>query len=382
MDFTKRINQERLARTFIQLCETDSPSGEEGQMATLVTQLLCGLGAAPPFEDASAQETESDCGNLIFRFPGEQSKEALFFSCHLDTVEPGRGIKVVRQGDRFTSSGDTILGSDDKSGIAALLEAFQVIQEHKLSHAPLEFVLTTREETGLRGAKALNPEHVQAKMGYALDSSGFGRVIVSAPAYKRLQITVKGVAAHAGLQPEQGVNAIVLAAKALAAVPCGRIDHETTVNFGWIQGGAAANIVPEQVLIEGEVRSHSIEKLERLTHDIEAVFRQVIAAWQDPLGKAQGVPELTFQATLEFPAMKLRPDDAVIQRILAAGKRINLELRCEDAGGGSDANIFNGKGLATAIVATGMTNVHSTAEEVSLADMTKLTELILALMQS
>ena len=262
MDFTKRINQERLARTFIQLCETDSPSGEEGQMATLVTQLLCGLGAAPPFEDASAQETESDCGNLIFRFPGEQSKEALFFSCHLDTVEPGRGIKVVRQGDRFTSSGDTILGSDDKSGIAALLEAFQVIQEHKLSHAPLEFVFTTREETGLRGAKALNPEHVQAKMGYALDSSGFGRVIVSAPAYKRLQITVKGVAAHAGLQPEQGVNAIVLAAKALAAVPCGRIDHETTVNSGWIQGGAAANIVPEQVLIEGEVRSHSIEKLE------------------------------------------------------------------------------------------------------------------------
>ncbi len=379
MNFNALINQERLARTFIQLCETDSPSGQEGRMAKLVTDILCGLGAAPPFEDTSAEETGSDCGNLIFRFAGDPQQEPLFLNCHLDTVEPGQGIKVVRQGDRFTSSGETILGSDDKAGIAALLEAWQVIQENKLSHVPLEFLFTTSEEIGLLGAKALDPAHVQAKMGYALDSSGFGRVIVNAPAYNQLHIKVKGVAAHAGLQPEQGINAIVLAAKALAAAPCGRIDHETTVNFGLIQGGVASNIVPEQVLIEGEIRSHSLEKLERLTQEIEAVFQGVIAAWHDPSGEVQGVPELDFQATLGFPAMKLSTDDAVIQRILAAGKRIGLELRCEDAGGGSDANIFNGKGLATAIVATGMTNVHSTAEEVSLADMTKLTELVLAL---
>lgn len=379
MNFHQLVNPERLARTFIQLCETDSPSGEEGRMAALVTELLCGIGAPPPFEDDSAVQTGSQCGNLIFRFDGGAAQEPLFFNCHLDTVEPGRGIKVLRQGDRFTSSGGTILGSDDKAGIAALIEAWRVIQEHKLPHAPLEFIFTTCEEIGLLGAKALNPANVRAKMGYALDTSGFGKVIVGAPASKRLRITVKGAAAHAGLHPEQGINAIVLAAKALAAAPCGRIDHETTANFGTIHGGAATNIVPEQVLIEGEIRSHSMEKLEWANKKIEAAFRQAIADWRDPFGQAQGAPELDFQAELDFPAMKLDRNDEVIRRIAAAAERIGMNLRYETAGGGSDANIFNSCGLATAIVATGMTNVHSTAEEVSLTDISQLTALILAL---
>jgi tripeptide aminopeptidase len=374
------INRERLARTFIQLCETDSPSREEGRMAALVTDMLCSLGAPRPFADDSATKTGSQCGNLIFRFAGDNTQEPLFFNCHLDTVEPGRGIKVLRQGDRFTSSGgDTILGSDDKAGIAALIEAWQVIQENKLPHAPMEFVFTTCEEIGLIGAKALDPAHVQAKMGYALDTSGFGRVIVGAPAANRLSITIKGVAAHAGLHPEKGINAIVLAAKALAAAPCGRIDEETTVNFGTIHGGTATNIVPEQVLIEGEVRSHSPEKLAQLTQVIEETFRSVVTDWHDPSGLAQGKPELHFHAELDFPAMNLRLEEAVIRRIAAAAARIGMDLRYELAGGGSDANIFNGCGLPTAIVATGMTNVHSTTEEVSLEDMTQLTRLILAL---
>ncbi|MCI5224573.1 MAG: M20/M25/M40 family metallo-hydrolase, partial [Candidatus Electrothrix sp. AR4] len=177
-----KIDQERLAQTFIQLCETDSPSGREGRMAALVTGMLCSLGAAPPFEDDSAQKTDSECGNLIFRFDGDVEREPLFFNCHLDTVDPGSGVKVVRKDGIFTSSGDTILGSDDKSGIAAMIEALRVIRENNLSHVPMEFVFTTCEEIGLLGAKSLNPEHLRAKTGYALDSSGFGRVIIGAPA--------------------------------------------------------------------------------------------------------------------------------------------------------------------------------------------------------
>jgi tripeptide aminopeptidase len=373
------ISRERLARTFIRLCETDSPSGEEGRMAALVTELLCSLGAPPPFEDDSAAATGSQCGNLIFRLDGGLEREPLFFNCHLDTVEPGRGIKIVRQGDLFTSSGETILGSDDKAGIAALIEAWQVIRENNLPHAPLEFVFTTCEEIGLLGAKSLNPAHLRAKMGYALDTSGFGRVIIGAPASNRLSITVKGTAAHAGLHPEQGINAILLAAKALAIAPCGRIDDETTVNLGTIQGGAATNIVPEQVLIEGEVRSHSMKKLVRLTREVETAFRKTISDWRDPSGKAKGIPALDFQAELDFSAMKLGLNDAVIGRIAAAAASIGMNLSYEIAGGGSDANIFNGCGLPTAIVATGMTNVHSTAEQVSLEDMTQLVRLILAL---
>ncbi|MCI5121242.1 MAG: peptidase M20, partial [Candidatus Electrothrix sp. AUS4] len=129
MQLQELINRERLARTFIRLCETDSPSRKEGRMAALVTELLCDLGAEPPFEDDSAAQTGSECGNLIFRFAGDPDQDPLFFNCHLDTVEPGTGIKVVRKDDIFTSQGETILGSDDKSGIAAMIEALTVLRE-------------------------------------------------------------------------------------------------------------------------------------------------------------------------------------------------------------------------------------------------------------
>ena len=374
-----KINSERLAQTFTQLCETDSPSRQEGRMAALLTGMLSALDAAPPFEDDSASQTGSQCGNLIFRFKGSIDREPLFFSCHLDTVEPGTGIKVVRKDDIFTSLGNTILGSDDKSGIAAIVEALHIIRENDLPHIPMEFVFTTCEEIGLLGAKALNPDHIQAKMGYALDSTGFGSVIIGAPASNRLRITIKGVAAHAGLHPERGINAIILAGQALGQVPCGRIDEETTVNFGTVQGGTASNIVADQVYIEGEVRSHSMEKLERLTGEVEQGFRQVIENWNDPLGEVRGIPELDFQVEPDFPVMELAIEDEVIRRVDQAARAIDLKMSYEVAGGGSDANIFNGYGLQTAIIATGMTHVHSTEEQVSLRDMVDLTRLILEL---
>ncbi|XOF32856.1 MAG: M20/M25/M40 family metallo-hydrolase [Candidatus Electrothrix sp. YB6] len=374
------IDRERLADTFIRLCETDSLSRKEGRMAELVTKILYSLDAPLPFEDDSAEQTGSECGNLIFRFAGEPDREPLFFACHLDTVEPGIGIKVVRsEDDIFTSSGNTILGCDDKSGIAAMIEVWRVIRENNLPHAPMEFIFTTCEEIGLLGAKALNPQHIRAKMGYALDSNEFGRVVIGAPASNRLRITVKGVAAHAGLHPETGVNAITLAGKALAAAPCGRIDEETTINFGTIQGGAASNIVPEEVVIEGEARSHSPEKLEQVTRAAEQAFRKTVEDWSDPAGTARGVPVLNFKAEEDFPIMQLTAEDAVIRRLDQAAERIGMELRHEVAGGGSDANILNGYGLQTAIIATGMTNVHSTDEQIGLEDMVQLTRLLLSL---
>lgn len=373
------IDQERLALTFTRLCETDSPSRSEGKMAALLTEILCELDLEPPFEDDSAKQTGSDCGNLFFRIPGSLDREPLFFNCHMDTVEPGTGIKVVRKNDLFTSLGNTVLGSDDKAGIAALIEALQVIRENNLPHIPMEYVFTTCEEIGLLGAKALNPEQIGAKIGYALDTSGFGRVIIGAPASNRLKISIQGLAAHAGLHPELGINAITLAGQALAKAPLGRIDEESTVNFGTIQGGTASNIVPEQVSIEGEVRSHSPEKLERLTREIEQVFQTAVQGWHDPTGKAQGRPELHFTAEPDFPVMQLSTQDTVIRLIDQAAATIGMELSYEMAGGGSDANIFNGYGLQTAIVATGMTHVHSMDEQVSLQDMVDLTRLLLAL---
>ena len=374
------INKKRLAATFTSLCETDSPSRMEGNMAAEMKKIFTALNPDESFEDDSATVTGSESGNLFFRFTGTAEKEPLFFNCHMDTVQPGVGVRVQRDGDIFTSAGNTILGSDDKSGIAALIEAMRVIREHDLAFRPVEFIFTTCEEIGLLGAKALDPGHIRAKFGYALDSSGFGRVIIGAPASNRLSITIHGVAAHAGLHPEWGINAMVLAGQALAQAPCGRIDEQSTVNFGTIEGGTASNIVPEKVVIEGEVRSHSQQRLDQLTREVEESFVLTIADWQDPTGTAKGRPSIDFTSELDFPLMRLDREDAVIIEVERAAGAIDMELDFEVAGGGSDANILNGYGLETAIIATGMTHVHSTKEQVSLQDMTDLTRLILSLL--
>ena len=374
------LNKERLAATFTELCETDSPSRHEGAIASQLKKIWTTLAPDEHLEDNSANRTGSESGNLFFRFNGTLDRKPLFFNCHMDTVEPGIGVRVQREGDLFTSAGDTILGSDDKSGIAALIEAMRIIREQNLPHRPVEFIFTTCEEIGLLGAKALDPQNIRATFGYALDSSGSGRVIIGAPASNRLKIRVDGVAAHAGLHPERGINALILASRALALVPDGRIDDDTTVNFGTICGGVASNIVPERVTIEGEVRSHSQKKLAELTERIEKIFGDTIDKWHDPAGKAKGRPSVDFSAHLDFPLMRLAPESRVVREVDLAAKSIDMDLALVVAGGGSDANIFNGYGLDTAIIATGMTNVHSIREQVQLQDMVDLTRLILALL--
>lgn len=375
-----KVNRERLASLFITLCETDSPSRKEGKMADKVKELFGKLSPDSWFEDNSAIVTGSECGNLFFRFPGSLDSEPIFLNCHLDTVEPGIGVKVNRKNNIFTSRGETILGSDDKAGIAALIEAMRVIRETGLSCRPVEFILTVCEEIGLLGAKALDPDNIQADFGYALDSTGFGRVIIAAPACNRVRITVKGAAAHAGFHPEKGINAITLAAQALSKVKCGRIDEETTVNFGVITGGVASNIVPEEVRIDGEIRSHSQKKLEEMSRDITSIFTTTLAAWQSENNEAGKRPEVKINIKPDFPLMKLDMEDKVISEVQKAAAAVDIPLEFGIAGGGSDANILASYGLKTAIIATGMTNVHSTNEQVSLDDMEQLTRLIISLL--
>ncbi len=373
------IQRERLAKTFTTLCQTDSPSRHEGNMSILLKQTFQKLGATEILEDDSASITGSECGNLIIRYNGTLDLPPIFFSCHMDTVEPARGVKVHREGDIFTSAGETILGSDDKSGIAACIELIQVLQEENIDHRPLELVITTCEEIGLIGAKALDPELIKAKEGYALDSSGFAKIITHAPAANKITITVNGVAAHAGLHPEWGVSALMIAAKGLAGCPNGLIDDETTTNMGTIIGGAASNIVPEKIVIEGEARSHDPEKLEKITEEIRKAFQKATKEWNDPWGSAQGKPSVDITVKNDFPVMRLDKNSTIIKRVEEAARLAGIEMSYIKAGGGSDANIFNGYGLPTAIIATGMTNVHSTNEQVDLQDMVDLTRLLMTL---
>jgi len=374
---THHIDRERLAQTFTTLCEIDSPSRDEKAVAEHLKEVFTSLGADQIIEDNSAPETGSESGNLIIRFNGtREDMEGVFLSAHMDTVQPGLGVEVERTGDIFTSKGETVLGGDDKSGIAAIIETLTILKEQQIEHGLIEVVLTTCEEVGLLGAKHLEHKHVTAKYGYALDSSGIDSVVIGAPAANKFRIEVTGAAAHAGLNPEAGISAIQVAAKAISDIPLGRIDEETTANFGIISGGSATNIIPETVVIEGEVRSHSVAKLENHTKLIADTFDRVVAEWQNPSPENTLRPTVAISTTTDYPAMLLEMDSPVIARIQKAGKQAGQELQFVVAGGGSDANIFNGFGLATAIVATGMDKVHTTDEQLDLNHLVRVTELV------
>ncbi len=371
------INIERLVTSFVTMCEIDSPSRHEKNMSSYLQETFSTLGADSVEVDNSRAETGSETGNLIVRFSGNNRKP-LFFSCHMDTVEPGRNIEVGRRGDIFFSKGDTILGADDKTGIAVLIELVNLLKENNLSHRPFELVFTTCEEIGLLGAKALDPSLLQSEYGFALDSTGPGDIVTGAPAANRIKITVRGKAAHSGLNPENGINALSIAAEAISRLPMGRIDEITTCNLGLVTGGTATNIVPESVTLEGEVRSHSDHKLEEVTNSIMDVFKTVAKNWPRP-GGSTDKPEIITEINKDFPLIDLDKNSLPLVHIRDAEKKLNKELKKVIAGGGSDANIFCGYGLPTAILATGMMNVHTTDEQADLGKMIELTELLVTL---
>jgi tripeptide aminopeptidase len=374
------INLERLAAVFTTLCEIDSPSKQEGRVAAFLTSLFTEMGAEV-FEDDSAARTGADCGNLFVRFPGGGlDREPVFFNCHMDTVVPATGVRVRREGEVFTSAGDTVLGSDDKAGIASLIEVMRTLQEKNIPHGPVEYVFTTCEEVGLLGVKALDPKQIAAKIGYALDSSGINRVVVGAPAANRIRAGITGLASHAGLAPEKGISAIHLAARAIARLELGRLDQESSANIGLIKGGTATNIVPESVIVEGEVRSHDVSLLKEHTEHIRAVFQEEVDNWAPSRGTPGAKPSLQFAVTDDYPVMKLAQDSAVIRRVEAAARTRGVHLDYVVAGGGSDANIFNSFGLQCAILSTGMDRVHSTRETIKLSDMALTAELVLAIL--
>ena len=374
-----RINRDRLADTFRQLVSIDSPSREEGAVADWIKRTLKEEIGAEVIEDQSRDQTGSESGNIIARIPGTEKIAPLFFNAHMDTVEPGRGIKIIFKDGIFHSEGTTVLGADDKAAIAILIEAVRLLKEHNVSHCPIEFLFTVCEEIGLLGAKSLDPALLEAKAGYALDSSDPEVLINQAPCAIRFKVRVVGKAAHAGLHPELGINAIQVAARALAEVPLGRIDEYTTANVGLIHGGKATNIVPEEVELEGEVRSHNPEKLREVRDQILETFHRIALDFK-PV-ENPGLPLIKTEVVDDYPLMSVSEGHPLITTAVKAAKGLGRKLRLDMTGGGSDANIFNAKGLATVVMGIGMQNVHTTSEHIRLDDMVDAAEMVLEIIR-
>ncbi len=366
------VNQSRLVEEFLELVQVDSAPKDERFMADALLQKLKELGFTA-YEDETGAKIGGNAGNVYGFLEGDPNRPALLFCAHMDRVSPGYGIKPHVDNGIIRSDGTTILAADDVAGICAILEGIRTIQEQNIPHGRIEVLFTVAEEGGLFGAKNLDITPFQAKAGFFLDSSGpVGTIIVQAPAQKGISAKIHGKSAHAGVAPEEGINAIVVAANAISNMKLGRINHETTANIGVISGGSATNIVPDLIEMKGEARSRSSASLEAQTaHMVQAIE----AACEKFGAKAE------IEVTDSYSGFHLKPDDFVVQLALKAVDHIGLEPIQQGTGGGSDANIINGYGIPSVVLGMGYENIHSTAESIAVDQLNKAAQLVAAIIE-
>ncbi|MEO3944436.1 M20/M25/M40 family metallo-hydrolase [Gorillibacterium sp. CAU 1737] len=372
------VQKDRLIEEFMELVRVDSETKHEEEIAVVLKEKFGALGLTVE-EDDTKEKTGHGAGNLICTLPAKgkgANAPKLMFTCHMDTVTPGKGIQPQLGEDGYIrSDGTTILGSDDKAGIAALLEGIRVLQEQGTEHPQLQCVITVGEESGLNGSRAMDPKWLDADYGYALDSNGaIGGIAVAAPSQQKVFITFTGKSAHAGVNPEDGISAINIASRAVSKMRLGRIDKETTANIGSFYGGVtgATNIVVDKVVLEAEARSLDTDKLGKQVESMRLASEEAAAE----LG---GTCE--FRSHLLYPSFKFTDEAPVVQLAKKALARIGAEPKTFHSGGGSDANVFNGHGVPTVNLSVGYENIHTKTERILASDIVRLTQAFVALVE-
>jgi len=368
------INRERIIEMFVELARQNTPPRAELAASELSKARLEALGFECFYDDAGVK-VGGNVGNLIAYKKGTVvDAPPIFFSAHFDTVEPTPGLEPIIDGDYIRSDGKTIVGADDKCGIAAIVEAMYVLEENNIETGDIQLLLTICEEIGLVGANHMNPSDIKAKYGFVLDSGPpIGSAIYQAPTQEVFDVYITGKPAHAGAAPEEGISAIRIAADAISKMKLGRIDAETTANVGIIQGGTATNIITENVYLKCEARSRDVTKLEKQrTHMIEL--------FENAAADAGGKCEVNLRRA--YDGYELAMDNPTLLIVEAATELAGLEFFLRVTGGGADANVFNKFGVPTTVLACGMQNIHTHDEFVLISDMIKSAELVVAIAQT
>lgn len=350
----------RLMNTFFDLVRIDSPSHHEAHVAAYCVKRLEDLGFSVRIDDTCAI-TGSDTGNIIAHLPGTANGH-IALSAHLDCVSPCRGVEPIVMGDVIKSAGDTVLGADDKAGIAAIFEALETVLAEGRPRPDLTVLFTVCEELSLLGAGALEEDLFDGTVPcFVFDADGApGSIILGAPFHYTLKAYFAGRAAHAGVEPERGVSAIQMAAAAIAAMPLGRIDDCTTANIGMIEGGREVNIVADSCTIDGECRSLYEDRVnaqrDAMTQALEAAGKQF-----------DGSVDIDWR--LDYPGVLFDESDPIIGKLFAAARNADLEPRTSISGGGADANLLGTKGAQAITLGIGMTRFHTLDEYISVADL-------------
>lgn len=369
------MNKERLLNTFLELVKIDSETGHEQVIQPILKEKFESLGLEVKEDQAS--ETEGlGSNNLVCTLRSNLSDKdvpKLYFTSHMDTVVPGIKVQPNVADDGYVySDGTTVLGADDKAGLAAIIEAITTINEQNLSHGQIQFVITVGEESGLLGAQALDTSLLDADFGYAIDASvDVGTTVVGAPTQMKINTTIKGKTAHAST-PKEGISAINIAAKAISKMKLGQIDDLTTANIGKFHGGSATNIVADEVVIEAEARSHNDQSIEQQAQHMKDTFEQTVS-------------ELGGQAQVEieksYPGFKISDDAEVTKFAKASAISLGLKGDTVISGGGSDGSIINTYGIPSVILGVGYENIHTTSERIAVKDLNLLTNQVLKIIE-
>lgn len=368
------VNQERLVEEFLELVQIDSETKHEREIADVLKKKFSELGLEV-VEDDAAEKTGHGAGNLVCTLAGNKNGvDPIYFTSHMDTVVPGNGVKPSVNNGVIETDGTTILGADDKAGLAAILEAVRLLKEEGIEHGDVQVIIPVGEESGLVGSKALDVSLVKAKYGFALDSEEkVGHIITAAPTQAKLHVVVNGKTAHAGVAPEKGVSAITLASKAVSKMPLGRIDKDTTANIGSFRGGSQTNIVCDRVEIVAEARSLVPEKMEKQVAKMKEAFEETAKAYG-------GLAEV--EVKVMYPGYRFEDGDQVVEVAKEAIQKIGREPKLEESGGGSDANIIAGHGIPTVNLSVGYQNIHTTNEKMPIEELAKTAELVLAIIKT
>lgn len=355
------INQERLIKTFLEIIKIDSPSGFEQAMIKYVRERLAALGI------------ENFCdkfGNVIAKIKG--SNCPLLFVAHLDTVEPGRGIIPTVEKGIVKSRGKTILGADNKSGVAAILEMATAASETSLNHPEIEIVFTLSEEVANLGAVNLDYSSIRSKQGFSFDSSSpVGTIIMASPFYNSFDITILGKEAHAG-HPERAVNALKILGGALRRLPLGIVDEKTLLNIGVIDGGYVRNTIPGMITLKGEVRSFEEKNLETATRKVIELFTEAAKLFGG---------NIRYEVIRENGGFKFCEEEPLVQQVISAVKNLNLEPILKETSGCYDANIFHDRGIKILNLGNGTKDNHTVNERISIKDLVLTAELALKLLK-
>lgn len=361
------VREDRVVQFFLELCRINSPSLQEKPCVDFAKKRLEGWGLEV-YEDDAGSKIGGNGNNLVVSVPATaEGKPTVFLSAHFDTVEPTEGLVIQELNGVFSSASDTILGADDKAGIASAVEAVLAMVESGLPHGGLLLFLSVAEEIGLKGASQIDLDRWKPSFGYVLDTGPpVGSFVTRTATHDKLEVTIIGKPAHAGKDPEKGINAIQVAAAAINGMRLGRIAEETTANIGIIEGGTAVNVVCPRVKVRAEARSTSLDELDaQIGHMIQR-FEEAAREWG---------ARVEIEHARHYHAYDVDPDSEVVRCAVAASSKLGFEPCLRTTLGGSDANVFNAKGVPTIVVATGMEKIHTHEEQVSrqsLVDVARL----------